>query len=59
MEVRSYRQYCPIARASEILATRWTPIVVRNLLLGGETFGEIQDGAPGIPRTLLSDRSTC
>jgi DNA-binding HxlR family transcriptional regulator len=56
MEVRSYRQYCPIARASEILATRWTPIVVRNLLLGCETFGEIQDGAPGIPRTLLSDR---
>jgi DNA-binding HxlR family transcriptional regulator len=56
MEVRSYGQYCPIARASEILATRWTPIIVRNLLLGCETFGEIQAGAPGIPRTLLSDR---
>ena len=56
MEVRSYGQYCPIARASEILAMRWTPIIVRNLLLGCETFGEIQDGAPGIPRTLLSQR---
>jgi DNA-binding HxlR family transcriptional regulator len=56
MEVRTYGQYCPIARASEILAMRWTPIIVRNLLLGCETFGEIQDGAPGIPRTLLSQR---
>ena len=35
---------------------RWTPIIVRNLLLGCETFSEIQDGAPGIPRTLLSQR---
>jgi DNA-binding HxlR family transcriptional regulator len=56
VEVRSYGQYCPIARASEILAMRWTPIIVRNLLLGCETFSEIQDGAPGIPRTLLSER---
>ena len=56
MEVRTYGQYCPVARASEIVAMRWTPIIVRNLLLGAETFGEIQDGAPGIPRTLLSQR---
>jgi DNA-binding HxlR family transcriptional regulator len=56
VEVRTYGQYCPIARASEILAMRWTPIIVRNLLLGCDTFGEIQDGAPGIPRTLLSQR---
>ncbi len=35
---------------------RWTPIIVRNLLLGARTFSEIQDGAPGIPRTLLSQR---
>jgi DNA-binding HxlR family transcriptional regulator len=54
--VRSYGQYCPIARASEILGMRWTPIIVRNLLLGCETFGELREGAPGIPRTLLSER---
>ena len=35
---------------------RWTPIIVRNLLLGCETFGELMDGAPGISRTLLSSR---
>ena len=56
MEVRTYGQYCPVARASEIVAMRWTPIIVRNLLLGARTFGEIHDGAPGIPRTLLSQR---
>lgn len=52
-----YGQYfCPITRASEIFATRWTPIIVRNLLLGASTFSEIRDGAPGIPRSLLSER---
>ena len=49
-------QYCPVARATEILAMRWTPIIVRNLLLGCETFSQLQDGAPGISRTLLSRR---
>ncbi len=53
----SYGQYfCPITRAAEIFATRWTPIIVRNLLLGASTFSEIQQGAPGIPRSLLTER---
>jgi DNA-binding HxlR family transcriptional regulator len=56
VDVRTYGQHCPVARASEILGMRWTPIIVRNLLLGCETFGEIREGAPGIPRTLLSQR---
>lgn len=54
--VKRYGQYCPITRASEILATRWTPIIVRNLVLGCESFSEIAEGAPGIPRSVLSDR---
>lgn len=53
----SYGQYfCPITRGAEIFATRWTPIIIRNLLIGCSTFGEIQEGAPGIPRSLLSER---
>jgi DNA-binding HxlR family transcriptional regulator len=51
-----YGQYCPIARGAEIFATRWTPIIVRNMLVGCRTFGEILDGAPGISRALLSER---
>jgi DNA-binding HxlR family transcriptional regulator len=54
--MRTYGQYCPIARASEVLAERWTPIILRNLLLGCTTFGEIADGAPGLSRTLLTTR---
>lgn len=54
--MRSYNQYCPIARGAEIFATRWTPIIVRNLLVGCRSFSEIMEGAPGIPRSLLSER---
>ena len=54
--MRTYGQYCPIARGAEIFAERWTPLIVRNLYLGSETFSEILEGAPGLPRTLLSQR---
>ena len=54
--MRTYGQYCPIARASEILAERWTPVILRNLLLGCTTFSDIAAGAPGISRTLLTTR---
>jgi DNA-binding HxlR family transcriptional regulator len=54
--VDGYGQFCPIARGAEIFAARWTPIIVRNLLVGCRTFGEILEGAPGIPRALLSER---
>jgi DNA-binding HxlR family transcriptional regulator len=54
--VAEYGDYCPMSRASEIFATRWTPLIVRNLLLGCDTFGAIRAGVPGISRTLLSQR---
>jgi DNA-binding HxlR family transcriptional regulator len=54
--MRDYGQYCPIARTSEILAERWMPLIVRNLLLGCTTFTEIHEGTPGISRSLLSKR---
>lgn len=54
--MRTYGQYCPIARASEILAERWTPIILRNLMNGCTSFTAIAEGAPGIPRTLLTNR---
>jgi DNA-binding HxlR family transcriptional regulator len=54
--VRSYGQYCPIARASELLAERWSIIILRNILIGCRTFNEIADGAPGLSRGLLSKR---
>jgi DNA-binding HxlR family transcriptional regulator len=54
--MKNYGQFCPIARASELLAERWTPIIVRNLLLGCRTFNEIAAGAPLLSRSLLTKR---
>jgi DNA-binding HxlR family transcriptional regulator len=51
-----YRQYCPVARASEILADRWTPLIVRDLLAGSRHFNELLRGLPGISRSLLVAR---
>jgi DNA-binding HxlR family transcriptional regulator len=51
-----YRQYCPVARATEILADRWTPLIVRELLAGSRHFNEIERGLPGISRSLLAAR---
>ena len=54
--VRTYGQYCPIARGAEIFAERWTPLIIRNLYLGCESFSKILEGAPGLSRALLSQR---
>lgn len=54
--MKAYRQFCPMARAAELVAERWTPVILRNLLAGCETFGAILEGAPGLSRTLLSER---
>ena len=54
--MRTYGQYCPIARGVEVFAERWTPVIIRNLSLGCEGFSEILAGAPGLSRTLLSRR---
>lgn len=52
----SYRQYCPIARASEILAERWNPLIVRNLMFGANTFSELARGVPAMSRSMLIKR---
>lgn len=54
--MRSYKQYCPVARGAEVFAERWTPVIMRNILYGCETFNAIADGAPGLSRSLLTKR---
>ena len=51
-----YGQFCPVAVASEILAERWTPLILRELLCGSFRFGDIQNGLPRISRSLLVQR---
>ena len=52
----TYGDFCPLSRASEIYATRWTPLIIRNMLFGCRTFTEIRGGLPGISRSVLTQR---
>ena len=54
--MRGYAQYCPVAKASEILGDRWTLLIVREMLGGASGFNELHRGLPGISRSVLTDR---
>jgi DNA-binding HxlR family transcriptional regulator len=54
--MRSYGQYCPVAVAAEVLADRWTLLIVRELMVGSHRFNEIERGLPHISRSLLAGR---
>jgi DNA-binding HxlR family transcriptional regulator len=56
LRMRGYSQFCPVALACEVLAERWTPLIVRELLAGSHRFSELQRGLPRIPRALLVQR---
>lgn len=51
-----YGQFCPIAKANEIIGEKWTILVVRELLMGGTRFSELQRGLSMISPTMLSKR---
>jgi DNA-binding HxlR family transcriptional regulator len=51
-----YGQFCPIARASEIFAERWTPLILREILAGRNHFSEILKGLHSISPSLLGSR---
>ena len=53
---KGYGQFCPVAMAAEILAERWTPLVVRELLCGSKRFNDLQRGVPRMSSALLSRR---
>ena len=51
-----YRQFCPVALASETLTQRWMLLVLRELCAGATRFSDIRRGVPGITATLLKQR---
>jgi DNA-binding HxlR family transcriptional regulator len=53
---RSYDQLCGIATALDVIGDRWTPLVVRDLLLGPLRFGDLVEGLPGIGTNTLAAR---
>ncbi len=53
---KGYGQFCPLARAAEILTERWVPLIVRELLCGSIRFNDLQRGVPRMSSALLSKR---
>jgi len=54
--MRSYGQFCPVAKAAELFCERWTPLIVRDLAAGATRFSELQRGVPLMSPSLLSKR---
>lgn len=52
----SYRQFCPVAMAAEVLCTRWTIVLLRELVAGSTRFNELRRGVPRMSPALLSRR---
>lgn len=52
----TYGQFCPVAKAMELLDERWTLLVVRELLCGSRHFNELRRGVPRMSPALLSKR---
>ena len=51
-----YKQFCPVAMAAEVLCTRWTLVLLRELIAGSTRFNDLRRGVPKMSPTLLSQR---
>ena len=58
MRVRSYQQFCALARTLDVVGDRWCLLILRNLLLGPQRWSELRANLPGIAKNLLSQRLT-
>lgn len=56
MAQSGYKQFCPVAMASEVLCTRWTMVLMRELVAGTTRFNDLRRGVPKMSPALLSTR---
>lgn len=54
--MKGYGQFCPVAKATEVLGERWTFLVIRELFAGSKSFNDIRRGVPLMSPSLLSTR---
>lgn len=54
--MEGYGQFCPVSKAAEVVCQRWTPLILRELLVGSTRFNEIRRGVPTCSPALLSKR---
>ena len=52
----AYNQFCPVAMAAEIIGTRWTILLLRELVAGSTRFNDLRRGLPRMSPALLSKR---
>jgi DNA-binding HxlR family transcriptional regulator len=52
----SRREYCPIACGVDVLGDRWTPLIIREMMVGSRGFNEIHRGIPRVSRNMLAQR---
>ena len=56
MARRTYSQYCPAAKALDVVGERWTLLIVRNLALGPQRYTDLLEGLPGLSPNVLAER---
>jgi DNA-binding HxlR family transcriptional regulator len=56
VSARQYRQFCPLAKALDVLGERWTLLIVRELLAGPRRYTDLRAGLPGLATDLLATR---
>lgn len=56
MSQARYKQFCPLSMAAELLCTRWTMVLLRELVAGSTRFNDLRRGVPKMSPTLLSQR---
>ena len=56
MAQHGYKQFCPLSMAAEVLCTRWTMVLMRELVAGSTRFNDLRRGVPKMSPTLLSQR---
>jgi len=54
--MKGYGQFCPVAKATELLGERWTPLIIRELLSDDQSFNSLRKGVPLMSPSLLSSR---
>jgi DNA-binding HxlR family transcriptional regulator len=54
--MKGYGQFCPVAKATEVLGEKWTPLIIRELLSDNQSFNDLRKGVPLMSPSLLSSR---
>ncbi len=54
--MKGFGQFCPVAKATEVLGEKWTPLIIRELITDDQSFNDLRKGVPLISPSLLSSR---